>query len=61
MIIEMTKQEVENLLVFLTGANRLSLTGNEAFEFVNIVNKISNAKEKELFNGDVAEEPQQNE
>lgn len=56
MIIELTKDEVKNLIVFLTGKNRLSLTGEEAFEFVNIVNKISNAKEKEVKEADTVVE-----
>lgn len=45
-VIKLTEQEIKNLLVFLTGDGRLHLTGNEAFEFVNIVNKISNADEE---------------
>lgn len=43
-IVKLTEQEIKNLLVFLTGDGRTQLTGNEAFEFVSIVNKISNAE-----------------
>ena len=45
-IVKLTKQEKENLVVFLTGERRLQLTGNEAFEFTNIVGKIVNSEEE---------------
>lgn len=54
--INLTNQERDNLLAFLTGKGRLNLSGDEAFEFVNIVNKISNAKEKEVKEADTVVE-----
>ena len=42
--IDMTAQEVNNLLAFLSGKQRLQLTGDEAFEFVNIVQKLQGAE-----------------
>lgn len=42
--IDMELQEVNNLLAFLTGKNRLQLTGDEAFEFTKIVYKLQGAQ-----------------
>ena len=39
--VELTKSQVNNLLAFLTGKGRVQLTGDEAMEFVTIVNAIS--------------------
>lgn len=61
-VIKLTEQEVKNLLVFLVGNNRLQLTGNEAFEFTNIVNKIYNAEDEVIISvkeEDVEEIPHQ--
>ena len=44
--IELTKEEVNNLLAFLTGKGRMQLTGDEAFEFVRIASKFINAEPK---------------
>lgn len=49
-VIKLTEQEVKNLLVFLTGKGRLQLTGDEAFEFSNIVTKIYNAEDEVIVN-----------
>ena len=43
--IDMTVQEVNNLLAFLTGKQRVQLTGDEAFEFVKIVHTLQGAQE----------------
>ena len=43
--LDMTIQEVNNLLAFLTGKQRVHLTGDEAFEFVKIVQKLQGARE----------------
>lgn len=41
----MTEQQRDNLLAFLTGKGRVQLTGDEAFEFINLVNIFASAKE----------------
>ena len=43
--LDMTVQEVNNLLAFVTGKQRLHITGDEAFEFVKIINKLQGAEE----------------
>lgn len=45
-VIKMTDLERKNLLAFLTGEDRVSIKGNEAFEFVSICNKIAKAEEE---------------
>jgi hypothetical protein len=47
MVIKLKESERRNLMVFLTGKQRMQLTGDEAFEFVNICNKIGQAKPEE--------------
>ena len=41
---KLTESETNNLLAFLTGKGRVQLTGDEAFEFVNIVHKLQSAE-----------------
>lgn len=45
--LDMTVQDVNNLLAFLTGKQRVQLTGDEAFEFVKIVHQLQGAQEVE--------------
>ena len=40
-MIKLTENELKNLIVFL---KRVNLTGEEAFEYMNIINKINESE-----------------